>query len=166
MQTALSATPRLLLRYDWPAMRADGGAPEVDRALRNLGSPSASTTPSTGALHFGHGDQPASQVGAISTARETWLVAAEADMPLMMWGLLVGGGLFVLVLIFVVTSTATPHPGRSGRRGRDVHDHDAAAGLALNSPFADGPGCISPRLITEAASTMSVAERDDHRSLP
>ncbi|HMX08981.1 MAG TPA: hypothetical protein PKA87_15710, partial [Microthrixaceae bacterium] len=25
---------------------------------------------------------------------------------------------------------------------------------ALNSPFADGPGRISPRLITEAASTM------------
>jgi len=156
VQTALVCYAEAAARYDWPAMRADGGAPEVDRAFANLvQSLGVDDAPSTGALHSATATNLASQVGAISTARETRLVAAEADMPLMMWGLLVGGGLFVLVLIFVVTSTATP---------RTQAGLVAAAGMftimmlllvaALNSPFADGTGRISPRLITEAASTM------------
>lgn len=156
IQTALVCYADAVVRYDWPAMRADGGAPEVDRAFADLvQSLGPDDTASAGALHSATATNLASQIGAISTARETRLVAAEANMPLMMWALLAGGGLFVLVLLFMVTGGARP---------RTQAALIAAAGVftimmlllvaALNSPFADGPGRVSPRLMSEAAQAM------------
>lgn len=90
-------------------------------------------------------------------------------MPLMMcWGLLVGGGLFVLVLIFVVTSTATP---------RTQAGLVAAAGMFTIMMLLLGRGAeptVRPRPWPHQSPAdhrggvdhESVAERDDHRSLP
>lgn len=156
VQSALVCYAESVIDYDWPAMRNRASAPEVDRAFAGLvQSLGVDDQPSVGALHSATATNLASQVGAISTARETRLVAAESEMPIMLWVLLIGGGLFVLVLIFVVTLPARP--------GTQASLVAAAASFtimmlllvaALSTPFAHGSGRVQPRLLTETVEAM------------
>lgn len=156
VQQALVCYAEAAVRYDWPAMRDGRGAPEADAAfadlVQSLGSGDA---PATGALHAAAATNLLSQVGSISTARETRLVAAETNIPFLLWSLLVGGGLFVVVLVFMVTMRAS--------RGAQAGLVAAAAVftavmvvlvVALSAPFAAGAGRVSPRLLEETIETM------------
>ena len=159
IQEALICYARSVPEYDWPALREGTSAPEVDRTFRALvRSLGPDDQPATGALHAGAATNLVSQVGSISTARETRLVAAETQVPPMLWVLLFGGGAFVVALIFVVTLPAGP---------RTQAGLVAMSGVfttvmlllvvALATPFASGSGRVSPRLIEETTATMEQA---------
>lgn len=156
VQSALVCYAESVVDYDWPAMRNGTSASEVDRSYARLvQSLGVDDQSSVGALHSATATNLASQIGAISTARETRLVAAETSMPIMMWVLLIGGGLFVLVLIFVVTLSARP------RTQASLVASAAAFTVmmlllvaALSTPFARGSGRVQPRLLTETVATM------------
>ncbi|MBX7161515.1 MAG: DUF4239 domain-containing protein [Acidimicrobiia bacterium] len=156
IQTALVCYAESVVDVEWTAMRADGSAPEVDSAFADLVQALGHNDhPATGALHAATATNLASQVGAISTARETRLVAAEAELPTMLWILLIGGGMFVVVLIFVVTMGARP----ATQAGLVVTAAVFTVMMlllvaALSTPFADGPGRVTPRLIAETTATM------------
>jgi hypothetical protein len=162
IQHALLCYARAVPELEWPALREGESSPEVDDAYRNI------------ILALGEAEQPTDstfqpaaatnifvQVGNISTARETRLVAASIQVPVLMWALLWCGGLFVLALIFVVTLRARPVV------------QAALVGLsamftlvmilivtALSNPFGTGEGRVSPRLIEETAATMELEVPD------
>lgn len=48
------------------------------------------------------------QVGNIARARDARLFAAETQLTVLLWGVLIGGGLLVLGLLFVVSLKAPP----------------------------------------------------------
>jgi Protein of unknown function (DUF4239) len=157
IQGALLCYARSVPDHDWPAMRDGEGAPEVDAAFHDVVvSVGAGDTDPVGALHSATATNLVNQIGSISTARETRLVAAETEVPFMLWVLLIGGGLLVVTMIFVVTLSAKP-----GTQAALV----AAAAMftfvlmllvvALNRPFADAPGRVSPDLIEQTADSMA-----------
>lgn len=159
IQEALICYGLAVPQYDWPALREQRSSPEVDRAFAHLvASLGVNDAPPAGALHSAAATNLVSQVGSISTARETRLVAAETQVPPMLWVLLLGGGLFVIALIFVVTSPAKPY----------VHASLVALSavftavmlmlvFALSTPFASGSGRVSSRLIEETVVSMQSA---------
>lgn len=156
IQQSLVCYAEAVSTYDWPAMRAGDGAPEADAAFAGLvESLGKDDQPPVGALHSGTATNLVNQVGAISTARETRLVAAEASMPFMLWVLLIGGGLFVTVLIFMVTLAAPPTVQAGLVATAAVFTLIMIIlVIALTAPFAAGPGRVSPRLIDETVDTM------------
>ncbi len=157
IQRALICYARSVPEYDWPAMQAgDGGAPQVDQTYRDLvASLGQGDRPTTGALHSATGTNLASQIGSISTSREARLVTAETRFPKMLWVLLLVGAAFVLLMIFVQTLGATP--GTQALLVGLSASFTAVLILlvfALNQPYSDGGGAVTPRLIEETTATM------------
>lgn len=156
VQQALICYGRAASAYDWPAMRDGTSAPEVDTAYRDLvvSLGQAGQSPA-GTFEGAVATNILVQVGSISTARETRLVAATTGLPVLMWGLVIGGGTLVLVLLFVVTLPA-------GRRTQALLLGLSTAFTAvlvllvaaLNNPFAVGPGRVSPALIDDVVVSM------------
>lgn len=156
IQSALVCYAEAAIDDDWPAMRRGSSAPEVDRAfadlVRSLGS---NPRPAEGALLTSTATNLASQVGAISTARETRLVAAEDTLPWILWVPLLGGGVFVMVLIFVVTVGARPATQASLVAAATIFTVMLILIVAaLSTPFADAPGRVSPKLIEQTVTAM------------
>ncbi len=157
VQHALLCYATAASAYDWPAMREGTSAPEVDGAYTDLvESLGQAGPPPQGTFEPAVATNILVQVGSISTARETRLVAAATGLPVLMWGLVLGGGLLVLVLIFAVTLPATPRAqavlvGLAGTFTAVL----VLLVLALNSPFAVGPGRVSPELIDQTAASMA-----------
>ena len=130
IQGALICYSRSVSEYDWPSMRDDGvGASQVDQTFSDLvASLGQGDTATTGALNSAAATNMASQVGSISTARETRLVAAETSVPTMLWLLLGASAIFTAVLILLVVS--------------------------LSRPYSGGGGSVTPRLIEETTTFM------------
>ncbi len=156
IQRALVCYARAVPTYDWPALRERGGAPEVDAAFSDLvASLGPGDQPPVGALHAGAATNLNGQIGSISTARETRLVAAETQVPPMLWVLLFGGGALVVCLIFVITMPAN-------RMTQAVLVSLSAVFtvvllllvVALSTPFGTGTGRVTPRLIEETTTAM------------
>jgi hypothetical protein len=164
IQGALICYARAAPEYDWPAMRDGEGAPQVDEAFHDVVvSVGEGDTEPVGALHSAAATNLVNQIGSISTARETRLVAAETGVPIMLWILIFGGGILVVAMIFVVTL-----PARPGTQAALVA-FSAMFTLvlmllvvALNNPYADAPGRVAPELIeqTEASMTSSLPDSD------
>lgn len=160
IQRALICYARAVPAYDWPSLSAhEGGSSKVDAAYQNLVvSVGVGDQPSTGALHSATATNLASQIGSISTSRETRLVAAENRVPPMLWILLIGGGAFVVILLFAVTLPAQ-------RNTQAVLVSMSAVFtvvmllvvVALSDPFAAGSGRVTPQLINETAASMTNA---------
>lgn len=157
VQGALICYARSVSEFDWPSMRTEGvGASEVDQTFSDLvASLGQGDQPTTGALNSATATNMVAQVGSISTARETRLVAAETSVPTMLWLLLFVGAGFVLALIFVVTLSATP-----GTQALLVGTSAVFTAvlillvLGLSRPYSDGGGAVTPRLIDETATFM------------
>lgn len=156
IQEALYCYADAVVRDDWDAMRRGGSAPEVDAAYADLvASVAVGDEPAVGALHAATATNLASQIGAISTARETRLVAAENRVPTMLWAVLFGGGAVVVVLLFVVLTPA--RPGTQGLLVAVAAVFTLAMLLivvAIASPYARGAGRVSPELIEQTAASM------------
>ncbi|MDN5761684.1 MAG: DUF4239 domain-containing protein [Microlunatus sp.] len=158
IQRALICYARAVPIYDWPALREhQGGAPEVDAAYHDLVvSVGVDDQPPVGALHAGTATNLVSQIGAISTARETRLVTAETQLPAMLWILLIGGGAFVVMIIFVVTLPAKPTTQAVLVAMSSVFTLVLLLiVMALSEPFGVGSGRASPQLIEETAASMT-----------
>lgn len=155
---ALICYARSVPAHDWPAMAEHtGGSSQVDAVyLALVVSLGEADQPAAGALHAASATNLAAQIGNISTARETRLVAAETTMPPMLWVLLIGGGAFVVMLIFAVTL-----PARRGTQALLVSMSSVFTMVlllivaSLANPFAEGSGGVTPRLIEETAASMS-----------
>ncbi len=156
IQHALICYSRAVPEFEWQALRDRRSAPEVDRAYRDIVLVlRAVDQPAESAFQPATATNIVVQVGNISTARATRLVAAEDHLPGMLWVLLLGGGVFVVGMIFVVTL-----PERSGAQAALVSLSAAFTTVlllitfALSSPFDDGAGRITPRLIEETTALM------------
>lgn len=163
IQRALLCYSRAVPTYDWPAMEQKGPAPEVDAAFADVvASLGQGDQPTSGALESAAATNLVVQVGSISTARETRLVAAETQVPPLLWFLLVGGGLLVVAMIFVVTLS-------SGPRTQGVLVGLCAVFttvmvlivLGLSRPYGDDAGQVTPQLIEETTATMEASASPD-----
>jgi hypothetical protein len=162
VQHALICYARAASAYDWPAMQEGSSAPEVDAAYSDLVvSLGRSGEAPEGTFGPAAATNILVQVGSISTARETRLVAATTGLPTALWLLVVGGGLLVLVLLFVVTLPAPPWT-QALLMGLSTMFTAVLIILivALNSPFASGSGRISTKLIDETAASMAQSAPD------
>ncbi|NNU26962.1 DUF4239 domain-containing protein [Isoptericola sediminis] len=156
VQHALICYARAASAYDWPAMQEGTSAPEVDDAYADLvASLGQAQEPPQGTFGPATATNVLVQIGSISTARETRLVAATTVLPVLLWALVLGGGLLVVALIFAVTLPAA-------RRTQSVLVGLAASFTtvlvllvaALNSPFSAGSGRVSPALIDQTTVSM------------
>lgn len=156
IQQALICYARAVPRYDWPAMRDGVGASEVDQAFSDLVASLATDDPvEPGLLQLATATNLAEQIGDISTARETRLVAASTTEPFMVWVLLVGGAALVLVLLFMSTIGARPTTHALLVSLAAMFTVSALLlVLALSSPFAAAPGRVSPLLIEQTTTLM------------
>jgi hypothetical protein len=162
VQQALICYSRAASQYDWPAMRDGSSAPQVDDAYADLVlSLGRAEDPLEGTFDSAVATNILVQVGAISTARETRLVAATTGLPVLMWGLVLGGGLLVLTLLYVVTLPAAPGT-QAVLMGLATTFTTVLVLLvvALNNPFAPGPGRVSPALIDQTTASMEQAAPD------
>ncbi|MDO8150489.1 DUF4239 domain-containing protein [Isoptericola sp. b408] len=162
VQHALICYARSVSADDWPAMQDGTAAPESDAAYAGLvASLGQAGPPPEGAFSSAVATNILVQVGSISTARETRLVAASTGLPNTMWMLVVGGGLLVLVLLFVVTLPATPRT-QALLMGLSTAFTGVLVILvvALNNPFAPGSGRISPNLIDQTTVAMEQSAPD------
>ncbi|WP_278236345.1 DUF4239 domain-containing protein [Isoptericola sp. AK164] len=142
---------------DWPAMREGTAAPEVDAAYADLVASLGQDAPALeGTFYSAAATNTVVQIGSISTARETRIVTAATSLPVLLWGLVLGGGLLVVVLLFVVTLPSAPRT-QAVLVGLSTTFTAVLVLLvmALNNPFASGPGRVSPTLIDETVVSMT-----------
>ncbi len=156
IQHALICYSRAVPEFEWPAMSGRDSAPEVDDAFRDIIlSLDGDDEPTDGTFQPATATNLVVQVGNISTARETRLVAAETRIPPLFWGLLLGSGLLVVGLIFVVSLSAHP------RAQATLVGFSAVFTavmllivLALSTPFSQGGGRVKPELIEQTTTLM------------
>lgn len=155
IQHALICYSRSVSEKEWDALAERRSAPETDEAYRTLIATYGQVDEPTD-----RGFQPAAatnslvQIGGISTARETRIVAAESPVRALVWALLFGAAGFVLVLLFIATMPARP-------LGQAVFLGLAGVFTAvlllvvvvLSNPFGEG-GPLTPRLIDENLARM------------
>ena len=159
VQQALYCYAEALVAYEWPALQQGSSAPEADAAYREIilalgeiRQPFESTFEPAAATNI------FVQVGNISTARETRLVAAQTPTPALMWALLLGGGLLVTVLIFVVTLRSSPRTQAAQVSLTTLFTAVMIALVAaLTNPFAPGAGRVTPELVEQTQVTMATA---------
>lgn len=157
VQQALICYAQAVVDYDWPAMREGTSAPEVDGAYNDIVvALGAVDEPLSGTLQPAIATNVVVQVGNISTARESRLVTAATQLPVVLWTLLLGGGLLVTLLIFVLTLPSSP-PAQALLVGLATTFTTVLVLMvfALNNPFAPGPGRVSPALIEQTIQSMT-----------
>lgn len=163
IQQALVCYARAVPEYDWPAMQDKEGAPQVDEAFHDLVvSVGEGDQPPVGALHSATATNLVSQIGSISTARETRLVAAESTFPPLLWFLLFGGGAFVVLSIYMVTTPAKPRTQAVLVSLSTVFTAVMVLiVLGLTRPFGGGDGRVNPALIEQTLATMEASASPD-----
>lgn len=167
IQHALICYSRAVSEEEWPELADGRSASEADDAYRALIAAYDDVDMSSGS-----GFQPAAatnsfvQIGSISTARETRLVAAQSGVGALMWGLLLGAGAFVLVLLFVVSISARPLAQAVLLGFAGVFTAVLLILVTvLSNPFQDGTGPLTSRLIDENTERM-VAEAPEAAARP
>ncbi len=159
IQHALLCYSRAVPEYDWPALEDKEGSPEVDAAFSDVvASLGQGDQPTTGALDSAAATNLVAQVGNISTARETRLVAAETQVPPLLWFLLLGGGLLVVAIIFVVTLPSGPRTqGMLVAFCAIFTTVMVLIVLGLSDPYGTSAGRVTPRLIEQTTATMEAS---------
>jgi hypothetical protein len=159
IQHALVCYSRAVTEKEWPALAKRRSAPEADEAYRTLvATYGEADEPTDSTFQPGAATNSFAQLGGISTARETRLVAAESTVGPLLWALLLGAAVFVLVLLFVMSAAARPVAqavllGLSGVFTAVL----VALVLVLSNPFREGSGPLTPRLIEENTERMVAA---------
>ncbi|WP_402467371.1 bestrophin-like domain [Isoptericola aurantiacus] len=162
IQHSLICYSRAVPAHDWPALQVGRASPEVDAAYSDLFvTLSESTEPTSGTFQPATATNLLAQLGNISTARETRLVAAEIQTPPLLWVLLIFGGVLILVLLFVVTLQA-----RAAAQAALVSVSAVFTVVmllivvALSTPFSPGAGRLSPALIEQTTESMETTAPD------
>lgn len=162
VQQALICYAEAISDHEWPALQQGMSATEADLAYRDIITALGEVDePFPSTLAPAAANNIFVQVGNISTARETRLVAAQTVTPALMWALLLGGGLLVTVLIFIVTLKSAPVTQAVQVSLTAVFTAVMIALVAgLTNPFAPGAGRVTPNLIDETRQTMQAAAPD------
>jgi hypothetical protein len=156
IQHALICYSRAVTEREWPALADGRSAPEADQAYRELVETYGTVQePTTGTFQPAAATNSFVQIGGISTARATRLVAAEVRVGPLMWSLLIGGALLAIGLIFLLTAKANPvgqaiFVGLAGIFTTVM----LLIVLVLSHPFRDATTALEPQLITENTTRM------------
>ncbi len=162
IQHALICYSRAVTEREWPALADGHSAPEADQAYRDLiATYGTAKEPTDRTFQPATATNSIVQVGSISTARETRIVAAEIRVGALMWTLLLGGGLLVAVLLFLLTAKASP-PTQAAFMGLAASFTAIMLMLVvvLGHPFRDASSALGPRLIEENAARMEAIAPD------
>jgi hypothetical protein len=155
IQHALICYSRSVSEKEWDALAEGRSAPETDEAYRTLIATYGQVDePTDRAFQPAAATNSFVQIGGISTARETRIVAAESPVRSLVWALLFGAAAFVLVLLFIVTVPARPlgqamFLGLAGVFTAVL----LLVMVVLSNPFGEG-GPLTPRLIDENLARM------------
>ncbi|MCK0116313.1 DUF4239 domain-containing protein [Isoptericola sp. S6320L] len=162
IQHSLICYARAVPEYDWPALQDGGSSPVVDAAYSDLFvTLGESTEPTGGTFQPATATNLLAQLGNISTARETRLVAAEIQTPPLLWVLLIFGGALILVLLFIVTLPARSVPQAVLVAVSAVFTLVMLLiVIALSTPFSPGAGRLSPTLIEQTTDSMEATAPD------
>lgn len=154
---ALLCYAKAVPQYEWPAMERRTSAPEVDVAYRKLiESLGPDEQGATSTFQPAVATNIVLQIGNISTARETRLVAAETQVPVLLWILLIGGGAFVIVMLFVVTLSARPLTQAALVSLSALFTTVMILiVVALSMPFTKAAGRVTPKLIEQTTTSMA-----------
>lgn len=159
IQHSLICYSRAVPEFDWPELQDGGSSPVVDDAYSDLFVTLSEATESTaGTFQPATATNLVAQLGNISTARETRVVAAEIQTPPLLWVLLIFGGVLVVVLLFVVTVRA-----RAAEQAILIAMSAVFTVVmllivvALSAPFSPGAGRLSPALIEQTTASMEAA---------
>lgn len=157
LQRALICYSRAVVEREWSDLADGRSAPEADAAYRELiAAYGAADEPLDATFQPAAATNSFVQLGSISTARETRIVAAQVHIGPLMWTLLLGGGVLVVGLVFLLTASA-------GARGHATFVALAAMFTAvmlllvvvLSHPFRDATAALSPRPIAENLERMT-----------
>jgi hypothetical protein len=167
IQHALICYSKAVSAEEWPALARGRSAPEADDAYRTLIATYGEVDePTDGAFQPAAATNSFVQIGSISTARETRLVAAQTDVGPLLWALLLGAAAFVLVLLFVASASARPIAQAVLLALASVFTAVLLLlVLILSNPFREGSGPLTPRLIDDTTERM-VAEAPEAASRP
>jgi hypothetical protein len=155
IQYALICYSRAVTEREWDTLADGRSAPEADDTYRALIATYGDIDGSTDSVFQpGAATNSFVQIGGISTARETRIVAATSHIGPLMWVLLFGAAVLVLILLFVVTTAARPiiQALLLGFAGLFTAAMLALV-LVLNSPFSEA-GPLEPTLIEDNTERM------------
>jgi hypothetical protein len=156
LQHALICYSRSITEYEWEALAEGGGSIQADTAYRELiAAYGAVDEPFDRSFQAAAATNSFVQIGDISTARETRLVVAKSGIGPIMWVLMIGAAVFVLVLLFIVTSAARP-VAQAVMLSMAAMFTMALLGMVVvfGSPFREGLGPVTPVLIEENTQRM------------
>lgn len=157
VQHALLCYARAVSEVEWDALADGRSAAEADVAYRDV------------ILALGDVEDPVDrtfqpaaatnifvQVGSISTARETRIVAAQTRVHVLFWTLVIGGGAVVLALLFILTMAARPLEQAAAMAVASVFSATLIILVwVLAQPFSAVPGALTPRQIDDTIALMS-----------
>lgn len=168
IQHALICYSRAVSEREWPALAEGGSAPEVDEAYRQLiAAYGEAGEPTDGTFQPAAATNSFVQIGTISTARETRIVTAGATPRGLMWGLLIGASVFVLLLLFVVSTPARPVGQALLLALASVFTVVLLLLVfTLSRPFREGSGPVTPELIEDNTARMVSLATDGDRPCP
>jgi hypothetical protein len=157
IQSALICYSRAVTEEEWPALADRRSAPEADDAYRTLIATYGDVEePTDGTFQPAAATNSFVQIGGISTARVTRLVAAESAVGPLMWVSLLGSALLVLALLFVVSAPARPLTQALLMGLASVFTVILLTlVVVLNNPYHEELGPLTPRLIEENAERMT-----------
>jgi hypothetical protein len=156
IQHALICYARTLPEYEWPALRRDESAPEVDKAYANIFVALAGSAEATDrTFQSAVATNLSAQLGSISTAREIRVVSAQIRIPMLLWTILICGGLIVVSLLYLSTHRAPPF-AQGALLGVTTMFTAVLlfAVLALSTPFGGQAGAVTPKLIEDTTAYM------------
>lgn len=153
---------RAVTEREWPALADGRSSPAADQAYRDLiATYGTAKEPTDSTFQPATATNSLVQVGSISTARETRIVAAEIRVGALMWTLLLGGGLLVAALLFLLTAKAGPLAQATFMGlAASFTAIMLLLVLALGHPFRDASSALGPRLIEENTARMEAIAPD------
>ena len=162
IQQALICYARAVTEREWPALADGRSSPQADQAYRDLiATYGRAKEPTDTTFQPAAATNSLVQVGSISTARETRIVAAEIHVGALLWTLLLGGGLLVAVLLFLLTAKASPlAQGAFMGLAASFTAIMLMLIVVLGHPYRDASSALSPRLIEENTARMQAIAPD------
>ena len=141
---------------EWSALAEGRASPEADDAYRELIAAYGEVQQQAdGTFQPAAATNSFAQIGAISTARETRINAASFGIGPIAWIFLIGGAVFVLILLFVASTPAQPvSQGILLALAAMFTTLLLALVLLLNNPFSRWNRLLTPDLIEQTTDRM------------
>lgn len=155
LQHALICYSRAVTQ-EWQALAEGRSSPAADEAYRELiGAYGDVREPADGTFQPAAATNSFVQIGSISTARETRINTASFGLGPIMWVFLIGGALFVMILLFVASTPARPITQAILLALAAMFTTLLVTLVfVLNNPFSEKAGLLTPHLIEQTTDRM------------